>query len=280
MTGGRRCARCGSPVSADRSGEGLCPRCLLAGVLGDEDARDLTSPHPALEPRYRILTVLGEGRSGRSLLATGDRPAGRLLVVKIFPAAAGSGRLVERLDAVARLTSALAHPGIVPTLEIGTTTDGRPLAVRQYQQGSPLATHCERSRLDVAGRLAAVRIVCDTVGAGHEAGLTHGHLVSANLLASSGSTPPRIAIVDWGHTVREPDRASRGGRTPTTAIRDDIAAIGELLETLIDRSQAGDAARRLATAARRARQTEDEGGYGSIAELADDVGRMREELRV
>ena len=77
----KNCLRCGARLPTDAP-EGLCPKCLMKGVISKEDA-DVTLESPHIEGpgtiigRYKLLELIGEGGMGLVYLAEQQEPIRR-----------------------------------------------------------------------------------------------------------------------------------------------------------------------------------------------------------
>lgn len=99
----------------------------------------------------------------------------------------------------ARIQSSLQHPGIIPILQIGEFSEGRPFVVmplisgetlRQVLRSIPVASS-ERPQF-----LSLFEQVCQTIAYVHERGIIHRNIKPRNVLLG---TRGEVLMVSWGH---------------------------------------------------------------------------------
>ncbi len=151
--------------------------------------------------RYRLLRVLGSGRSGVVYLAEQDGPGGfrRRNAVKVLHARlASSGAFLRAFQREARIAARLIHPNVVGVTDLGQAGDLWYLAM-EYVDGCSLAevlaAHPGGLPADVALKLAggiAAGLACahghrDEGGAPNP--VVHRDVGPANVLVSLDGTP-------------------------------------------------------------------------------------------
>ena len=164
----------------------------IAGLSKGEESSQL------LAARYRILRPLGEGGTGRVLLAH-DGFYDREVAVKVLTVGRGAqGRdAYARFAREARVAAGLDHPNVVSVYEFNP--DG-PFLVMEYMPGGTLDDRLASALAE--GRrlpLAVVRHVCDAILRGleavHRRGVIHRDLKPANVFF--GATGD-VKIGDFG----------------------------------------------------------------------------------
>jgi serine/threonine protein kinase len=222
MVSGPVCARCGGPL--DSAAEGLCLRCLLGFFLA---SRPDAAPGP-VPPAYRILTLLGHGRTGTVYLAEADGVRHRLVVVEILTTARESSAVVAELHRLRDALASLADLSFPRVLDAGVSTGTRPYVVSEYAAGLQLGTFAARLQLTLAERLKLLLQACDALAGAHAHGLVHGSLTGKKMLFSGSSTSPVLKVVDTGiaPVVRLPDESPRAAAA-------DVRALGAILRDLI-----------------------------------------------
>ncbi|MBP7937705.1 MAG: serine/threonine protein kinase [Phycisphaerae bacterium] len=107
-------------------------------------ARLLDPPtHPGLLARldrYGILRVIGEGGMSLVLLARDPASGSRVAIKMLKPEYMRERRVVHRFLAEARHMRKLAHPHIMPVLEVSERSEG-PYFVMPYMEGGSVAEH-------------------------------------------------------------------------------------------------------------------------------------------
>ena len=194
------CPECGCSLPEQPS-EGLCPVCILTGVL----ARGLEEepPPPVEDPAalkwcgaYEILGLLARGGMGVVLRAKKAGLSREVALKMIANADLAAPDEVRRFRLEAELIAQLDHPNIVPVYDLGEH-EGRPFFVMKLAEGGTLS-----QRLPLAGGPAeAVGLlvkVARAVHFAHEHGVLHRDLKPANILLDAGGEP---LVSDFGLAV-------------------------------------------------------------------------------
>lgn len=182
-----------------------------------------------LPTRYRLIRLLGSGRSGRVWLAR-DTRTGTAVAVKVIGTGshsvigtdAASPRVVHdvpplddivlgRFEREARALARLGDvPGICRVMEVGTDLRGVPWLVMDHLPGGSLADR---------GRSLTVEHVCrlfTALASAHRLGVLHGDISPSNILFDASGQPN---LVDFG--MSDVDQRSGapvpGGMTPAFA---------------------------------------------------------------
>jgi len=244
--------------------------------------------------RYDVREELGRGGMGIVFRAS-DRELDRDVALKVLNEAAPA--LADRLRQEARILGRLEHPGIVPIHDIGTLPDGRPFYVMKLVRGERLDAAAARD-LSLGERLRIVDRLCDAVAFAHAHGVIHRDLKPENVMIGAFG---EVLVLDWGVAkVRAEARASStapspaGGTQHGTVLgtpgymapeqaagsmgvdeRADVFAIGSIVQFLVPAAPAP-----LRAIAARARQTDPERRYASVAALSEEVRRYAAGLPV
>ena len=130
MAEARRCPECGAALP-DQAPEGMCPKCLLEGGLGDADGNEtqaeaVVSPTgageqdvPAEIAGYRIIRLIGVGGMGTVYEAQQAHPQ-RTVALKVLKPHLATAELLHRFAHEAEVLGRLQHPGIAQVYESGT----------------------------------------------------------------------------------------------------------------------------------------------------------------
>ncbi len=256
------CPQCGWPVPA-RASEGLCPRCLVRGVLrrasagpgADQGPRPERLPLPRRFGAYELLERLAAGGMGVVYRAR-QIELGRIVALKMLRAGALAGaEEVRRFRLEARAAAHLDHPHIVPIFDVGEH-DGVHFFTMKLVAGGTLASR----RAAVAGKdhatasvephLAARLLlkIARAVHHAHQRGILHRDLKPSNILLDLEGEP---SVADFGlaqiaqgeddltlpgtllgtPAFMAPEQASRRGGDLTTA--SDIYSLGAVLFFLL-----------------------------------------------
>ena len=169
-------------------GDSCLGQCRGAGTLG-EAART----YRAVEDRGRSSAA-----AEWALFLRGERDDGsfqQTVAVKLIRAELVSGELRRRFDSERRILASLDHPNVARLLDAGTTEQGIPYLVLEYVRGRTLDAYCDALSLDIAQRLALLRLVCAAVHAAHQRLILHRDLKTANVLVDGAGQPK---LLDFG----------------------------------------------------------------------------------
>ena len=215
------CPKCGVPVKPGAS-EGLCPRCLIAGVLSRSapppGTREIDTTHIRAEfPRpfgdYELLGPIAQGGMGVVYRARHAKRQ-RVVALKMLR----EGRLagadaVRRFLLEAEAAGRLDHPSIVPVYEVGEI-NGRHFFTMRLVEGGSLddwtldaatwtlsirprdgLTPVEPPRYSVQRMAQLVVKIARAVHYAHERGILHRDLKPANILLDERGEP---LVSDFG----------------------------------------------------------------------------------
>jgi hypothetical protein len=229
----------------------------------------------ALGDRYQLVRPIGRGTI-TMVLEAWDRVAARRVALKVpIGPFAGDEAFLDRLEREVRAVAGFAHANVAAVH--GIERDGQAaLVVAELVDGRNLGDMlADRGPLPPVGAARVAAGVCAAVAAAHAQGITHGHLVPANvLLAIDG----RVKVTDF--------RLALAG-FPSGGIADpagDLRALGRCLAAMLTGREPAGAEpagpgpavpTELATiVARAAGARPDAGAYGSAAELGRDLARF------
>jgi hypothetical protein len=206
-----RCPECGTALPGDAP-EGLCPQCLLKGVISSaHDAvkaapGEATGPYagpstaPAVEelaplfPQLEILELIGQGGMGAVYKAR-QPSLERLVAVKVLPPEAGKDpAFAERFGREARALARLSHPNIVAVHDVGMAGEFY-YFVMEYVDGANLRQVLRSGGLRPEQALRIVPQICDALQYAHEEGLVHRDIKPENILLDKKG---RVKIADFG----------------------------------------------------------------------------------
>jgi serine/threonine-protein kinase len=147
-----------------------------------------------LAGRYRLVTPLGTGASGR-VYAAWDVRLQRKVAVKVLHAAlADDAGFLRRFGAEAQMAASLHHPNVVAVYDWGE--DETPFMVLELLEGGSLRGLLDRGdRLSPAQAAAVGRQVAAGLDYAHVRGLVHRDVKPANLLFDEHGT---VRVADFG----------------------------------------------------------------------------------
>jgi eukaryotic-like serine/threonine-protein kinase len=165
----------------------------------------------ALEDRYELHELLGEGAFGRVYRGT-DRRLGRAVAVKVIkPWWAEDSAWVERFQREARLLARVNDPGVVQIFDIGDAEEG-PYYVAELVEGESLADRLRSGRLSVEEARDIAEQLCRSLASAHREGVVHCDVKPANVLLSADG---RVKVGDFG--IARLAEATSQGPSPTVA---------------------------------------------------------------
>ncbi|HEY3726823.1 MAG TPA: protein kinase [Solirubrobacteraceae bacterium] len=198
----------------------------------------------ALEGRYELHAVIGEGAFGR-VYSGRDRRLERPVAVKLIkPWWAEDPEWVRSFEREAQLLARVSDPGIVQIFDVGHAAEGL-YYVSELVQGESLAVALRRGPLPAWEAAAIAEQLCRALGRAHAQSVVHRDVKPANILISAdgqvkvgdfgvarlaeGSTDGASATIVGTPRYMAPEQA-RGGRiTPAT----DVYSVGIVLYEMI-----------------------------------------------
>ncbi len=193
------CERPGRVTAADAF-SGSQPLGTTHDIPHDDEAELPVDASQFPSQRYKALSVLGEGGSGKVYLCR-DRLLGIKVAVKTLRQL-NKEQLIA-IQTEARATSSLNHPLILKTLDFGPTESGSPYMVMEFFNGIPLNQWLEEHGLfepfqtkDIFERIASA------LSKAHTRGIFHRDLKPSNILISvdpSGSID--LKLIDFGVAI-------------------------------------------------------------------------------
>lgn len=179
---------------------------------------------------FALERQIGAGGMG-TVWAARDERSGNAVALKILrltdPSAAEVMR--ARLLREAHATRRIAHPSIVPVLDV-VSHDDNPVLVMDLLAGETLRERLLREqRLDVATAARLLSPIAEALGAAHEVGIVHRDLKPENIFIESDSA--RVRLLDFGvaRFYEAPIGTGTGTGTGTEA---PLTGLGTLIGTL------------------------------------------------
>ena len=148
-----------------------------------------------LSGRYRLLSVIGAGASGRVYLADDVRLRRRVAVKVLHGGLADDGGFLRRFRAEAQMAAALHHPHVMAVYDWGED-DGVAFMVLELLKGGSL-----RGYLDTGERLSPSQVahvgrqVAAALAYAHGRGIVHRDIKPANLLFDAHGI---VRVADFG----------------------------------------------------------------------------------
>jgi serine/threonine protein kinase len=259
---------------------------------------------------YVLLDKLGAGGMG-GVFRVEDTALGRQVALKVLGIADSSGEFGARLLREAKIIAQLEHPGIVPVHDVGTLPDGRVFYTMKLVQGRRL----DQRRDELGGvpeRLRTFQKICEAVSFAHAHQVLHRDLKPQNIMVGQFG---EVLVMDWGlakllnaETPPEsnPSRKIRlrqqplsdadtahgavlgtpgymapeqaRGEVDAVGQRADVYSLGAVLTFLLD--DCGRVPKVLFAIGSKAMAEDAQQRYGSVEELANDIGHYLDGLPV
>ena len=199
-----KCPNCSSPLP-DHAPQGLCPKCLFAG-LGAETLDDASAsvrpPVPTPEelaphfPQLEILDCLGRGGMGVVYKAR-QKSLNRLVALKLLaPERVGDPVFAERFSHEAQALARLNHPNIVTIFDAGEEHDLAFIAM-EFLKGRDLAPYIKPDNLLPQPKvLSIVARVAEALSYAHVNNVVHRDIKPANIMYDLESDT--VKVTDFG----------------------------------------------------------------------------------
>jgi hypothetical protein len=198
------CVTCAKMIPIG-SPQGLCPRCLMRGIMPSQNAtktrnvRPIEPPPPAeinsFFPRLEVSELIGVGGMGAVYRAK-QPTLDRFVALKIVQSPTGDDDPIfaERFAREARAMAKLDHPNIVTIYESGEA-GGLPYLLMEFVDGITLREAMESKVLTTAEALAVIPQICDALDFAHKHGVVHRDIKPENILIDQSG---RVKIADFG----------------------------------------------------------------------------------
>ena len=156
------------------------------------------SPGDLLAGRFEVESVAGTGGMSTVYRAV-DSQLGRVVAVKVFPAAVSAGVNGRRRESEVRLLASLDHPALVTLFDV-VDIDDATLIVMQYIDGDDLGARIGRGALPYDETASMGAAIASALASVHARGIIHRDIKPGNILLPADRTigaPPAL-LADFG----------------------------------------------------------------------------------
>lgn len=205
-----------------------------------------TDPSPSLigqvlEDRYKILELIGEGKTGNVYKAE-QLKFNRLVAVKLMHShLVNNEETVKRFQREAQAISKLRHTNLLNMIDFGITQAKQPYMVTEFLDGTDLESLVQRGRLDVDRALSIFAQICDGLKLAHEQQVIHRDIKPANIVLvneKDGKETPKLidfGLVKFLNDDNQSNQLTQAGQIPgTPAYMSPEQCIGQKLDARAD----------------------------------------------
>ncbi|MFO0694112.1 MAG: protein kinase [Polyangiales bacterium] len=162
--------------------------------------------------RARLLDLIGQGGSGSVYLAE-DLLTHAQVVVKVLHACVDPEAIaLERFVSEAGAASRISHPGVIKTLHVDVTEDGRVFQIMEHVDGISLHRSTDLGPLAIDSVLRLGAAFANALAAAHAAGVVHRDVKPSNLMICRSE--PGVRILDFGISkILGPEDTDQGDLT-------------------------------------------------------------------
>ena len=164
--------------------------------------------------KWRLQRLIGMGGMAAVFEAAHDN--GSLVAIKILHQdLAGVDEIRERFLSEGYAANRVAHPGVVPVRDEGTTADGAVFLVMDLLRGQTLAERLEdeAAPLSVSAVLEIASQLLDVLVTAHGRGIVHRDIKPENVFLTEEG---RVRLLDFGIACVDGSAGSRASRPGTT----------------------------------------------------------------
>lgn len=146
--------------------------------------------------KWEVGDIIGVG--GMGVVYAASRADGEYehhVAIKSLRIGDGQDQLPAAFRIERNLLAKLNHPAIVPILDGGVDSNGRPWFAMPRVDGAPIDAWCDSARTSLRGRVRLFLGVCAAVRHAHERGILHCDIKPGNVLVD---TAGNVKLLDFG----------------------------------------------------------------------------------
>ena len=202
-----RSAACSSCDAAIDRRDRFCRACGTPVVSATRDIEERFRPGTLFAGRFRIVSLLGRGRSGDVYRAE-DLELGQTVALKFLSGLRFNDRARAQVRTQVSLARQIAHPNVCRVYDMGESQGDVYLSM-EYVDGESLTTLLQRiGRPPVEKSLQIGRKLAIGLAAAHAKGVLHRHLEPRNIMIDGRG---EVRIMDVGLGVIALDATPSGG---------------------------------------------------------------------
>src|SRR5579859_3430148 len=168
----------------------------LRRLSRQQPVRAPLEPGHVLGGRVRLERVLGEGGMGTVYLGE-DLLTGTRVATKVLRDDHESDpSFLRRFVGEAAAAAAISHPGVIRTLHIDVTPDGRIFQMMEYVEGTDLASRRARGPMPPGAVARIGAEIARALAAAHAVGVVHRDVKPGNVLLCTAA--PGVRVLDFG----------------------------------------------------------------------------------
>ncbi|HUS68223.1 MAG TPA: protein kinase [Kofleriaceae bacterium] len=154
------------------------------------------APGEEIGGRVRIVRRIGEGGMGTVYVAE-DLVTHRQVAVKLMrTTAGGDADALRRFVGEAAAAAAISHPGVIKTLHVDVSKDGRVYQIMELVDGPTLEQRMARGGMTEGECARVAAAIADALAAAHAEGVVHRDIKPTNVILCP--SPPGIRVLDFG----------------------------------------------------------------------------------
>jgi len=175
-------------------------------------ARVPLEPGAVVADRYRILELLGEGRSGTVYVVEHVLLQKKVALKVLHPELTDTPESVARFEREAMATARIEHPNVAAAIDFGKLQDGSRYLALEYVEGTSLRAVIEKGPVEVERALRIARQIADALAVAQGLEIVHRDLKPENvILVTRGGDPEFVKIIDFGMARIAVDEGPYGG---------------------------------------------------------------------
>jgi len=193
-------------VYREANGDGEIVAEVLSLLAVDEEPVSFLEAHPAMDdegPDPLLSAVLGGyllseklDSGGMGTVYIGHQPGSEERVaIKVLKRGMDTDEIVRRFRREQHILRSLDHPYITTHIDGGTTEDGRPYLVMEFEEGAQITDFFRERDLPIQERMRIFQRVCVGVAYAHQKRVVHRDLKPGNILVDELGYPK---LLDFG----------------------------------------------------------------------------------